>query len=109
MKGITPFLWFDDQAEEAANQYVSIFSSLGAGDSRITDVTGYGKSGAQVTGKREGSVMTVAFPARRTGHRGFERRPRVPLHRGGLARGELRNPRGGRPALGTALRGWRRG
>ena len=61
MKGITPFLWFEDQAEEAANQYVSIFSSLGAGDSRITDVTGYGKSGAQVTGKREGSVMTVAF------------------------------------------------
>jgi predicted 3-demethylubiquinone-9 3-methyltransferase (glyoxalase superfamily) len=61
MKGITPFLWFDDQAEEAANHYVSIFSSVGGGDSRITEVTRYGESGAQASGRPKGSAMTVAF------------------------------------------------
>jgi predicted 3-demethylubiquinone-9 3-methyltransferase (glyoxalase superfamily) len=34
MKGINPFLWFDDQAEDAAKRYVSIFSSLGSSDRR---------------------------------------------------------------------------
>jgi predicted 3-demethylubiquinone-9 3-methyltransferase (glyoxalase superfamily) len=61
MKGITPFLWFDDQAEEAAKQYVSIFSDVGRGESRITDVTRYPEAAAQVSGRPEGSVMTVAF------------------------------------------------
>ncbi len=61
MKGITPFLWFDDQAEEAANHYVSIFSSLGRDDSRITDVARYGGAGAEAAGRPEGSVMTVGF------------------------------------------------
>jgi len=61
MKGITPFLWFDEQAEEAAKHYVSIFSSLGSDDSQITDVTRYGEAGAQASGRPEGSVMTVAF------------------------------------------------
>ena len=55
-KRITPFLWFDDQAEEAANYYVSIFDN-----SRIVTVNRYGKEGAKTTGKPEGSVMTVAF------------------------------------------------
>ena len=53
---ITPFLWFDDQAEDAANFYVSVFD-----DSKITDVTRYAKATEQVSGKRQGSVMTVAF------------------------------------------------
>lgn len=53
---ITPFLWFDDQAEEAANFYVSIFEH-----SRIVDTTRYDKAGAQASGRPEGSVMTVAF------------------------------------------------
>ena len=53
---ITPFLWFDDQAEEAVRFYVSIFD-----DSRIVATTRYGKEGAQVSGRREGSVMTIAF------------------------------------------------
>jgi predicted 3-demethylubiquinone-9 3-methyltransferase (glyoxalase superfamily) len=52
MKGITTFLWFDGQAEEAANYYVSLFPS-----SRITDVTRYGSAGPG----EPGSVMTVAF------------------------------------------------
>ena len=50
---ITPFLWFDDQAEEAARFYTSIFD-----DSRIVSVTRYG---APASGRPEGSVMTVAF------------------------------------------------
>ena len=61
MKGITPFLWFDDQAEDAAKHYVSIFSSLGSSDSQITDVSRYGAAGAEAAGRPEGSVMTVAF------------------------------------------------
>ena len=61
MGGITPFLWFDDRAEEAANLYVSIFSDLGRGDSRVTDVTRYGAAGSGAAGRPEGSVMTVAF------------------------------------------------
>jgi predicted 3-demethylubiquinone-9 3-methyltransferase (glyoxalase superfamily) len=49
---ITPFLWFDGQAEEAANFYASIFDN-----SRILDVARYGEVGP---GKK-GSVMTVSF------------------------------------------------
>jgi len=53
---IAPCLWFDNQAEEAARFYVSIFknSSLGA-------IARYGKAGFEVHHRPEGSVMTVAF------------------------------------------------
>lgn len=53
---ITPFLWFDGQAEEAVNHYVSIFD-----DSRIVSTTRYSKEGAEASGQPEGSVMTIAF------------------------------------------------
>ncbi|MBE2181314.1 MAG: VOC family protein [Chthoniobacterales bacterium] len=53
---ITPFLWFDGCAEEAAAHYVSIFP-----DSRIKSVTRYDAAGAGASGQPEGSVMTVAF------------------------------------------------
>lgn len=56
MQKITPFLWFDDQAEEAANFYVSIFNNA-----KILNVTRYGQADAEVSGRPEGSVMTVAF------------------------------------------------
>ncbi|GAB7186745.1 putative 3-demethylubiquinone-9 3-methyltransferase [Kitasatospora sp. Ki12] len=52
MKNISTFLWFDDQAEEAAAFYTSLFP-----DSRITRVTRYGEAGPGVPG----SVMTVDF------------------------------------------------
>jgi predicted 3-demethylubiquinone-9 3-methyltransferase (glyoxalase superfamily) len=66
MQKITPFLWFDDQAEEAANFYVSIFSSRGgsAADgstTKITEVARYGPAAAQAAGRPEGSAMTVMF------------------------------------------------
>jgi predicted 3-demethylubiquinone-9 3-methyltransferase (glyoxalase superfamily) len=53
---ITPCLWFDTQAEEAADYYVSIF-----GNAKVTDTTHYGKATAQVAGMPEGSVLTVTF------------------------------------------------
>jgi predicted 3-demethylubiquinone-9 3-methyltransferase (glyoxalase superfamily) len=52
MQRITPFLWFDGQAEEAANHYASIFDNC-----RITDVARHGKAGPGP----EGSVLTVTF------------------------------------------------
>ena len=56
MQGFTPCLWFDDKAEEAAKFYTSIFKN-----SKIKVVARYGESGAQVSGKPKGSVMTVTF------------------------------------------------
>ena len=52
MTKITPFLWFDTQAEDAANFYVSIFRN-----SRIVKIARYGAAGPGL----EGSVMTVEF------------------------------------------------
>lgn len=56
MKKITPFLWFDDKAEEAANYYVSIFKN-----SKIGTITRYGEEGAAVSGKSKGMAMVVTF------------------------------------------------
>ncbi len=56
MQKITPFLWFDSQAEEAANFYVSIFRN-----SKIGTITHYEEEGAKVSGKPKGTVMTVEF------------------------------------------------
>ncbi|MEU5103368.1 VOC family protein [Streptomyces sp. NPDC021354] len=52
MQKITTFLWFDNQAEEAANHYTSIFD-----DSRIVDIQRYGEAGPG----EAGTVMTVTF------------------------------------------------
>jgi predicted 3-demethylubiquinone-9 3-methyltransferase (glyoxalase superfamily) len=53
---ISVCLWFDDQAEEAVNFYVSIFKN-----SRIGGVSRYDEQGAKVSGRPKGSVMTVEF------------------------------------------------
>ncbi|HWP74625.1 MAG TPA: VOC family protein [Methylomirabilota bacterium] len=53
---ITPFLWFDTEAEEAANFYVSIFKN-----SRIKGLARYDGDTAQAAGRPKGSVMTVQF------------------------------------------------
>jgi predicted 3-demethylubiquinone-9 3-methyltransferase (glyoxalase superfamily) len=52
MPKLTPFLWFDNQAEEAATLYTSVFPS-----SKITDIQRYGTGGPGP----EGAVMTVRF------------------------------------------------
>lgn len=53
---ITPCLWFDKEAEDAANFYVSVFK-----DAKINSVSRYGKEGYEVHGQKEGTVMTVDF------------------------------------------------
>jgi predicted 3-demethylubiquinone-9 3-methyltransferase (glyoxalase superfamily) len=55
-KKITPCLWFDTQAEEAAKFYASVFKN-----SKIGKVSRYGKEGFEVHGKKAGTVMTVEF------------------------------------------------
>ena len=56
MQKISPCLWFDDQGEGAAKFYTSIFK-----DSKMGDVTRYGKEGYEIHGMEEGTVMTVEF------------------------------------------------
>ena len=56
MQKITPMLWFDTQAEEAARFYASIFD-----DSKVGTITRYGDAGAEASGRPKGSVMTVEF------------------------------------------------
>jgi predicted 3-demethylubiquinone-9 3-methyltransferase (glyoxalase superfamily) len=56
MQKIIPCLWFDDKAEEAAKFYASIFKN-----SKIGDVSRYGKEGYEFHGKEDGTVMTMDF------------------------------------------------
>lgn len=56
MLNIHPFLWFDDQAEAAANYYVSVFKN-----SKIHSVVKYPEAAEAIAGKPAGSVMTVDF------------------------------------------------
>jgi predicted 3-demethylubiquinone-9 3-methyltransferase (glyoxalase superfamily) len=53
---ITPCLWFDTQAEEAANAYLAILKNA-----RILKISRYGKEGHEIHGMKAGSVMTVEF------------------------------------------------
>jgi predicted 3-demethylubiquinone-9 3-methyltransferase (glyoxalase superfamily) len=53
---IAPCLWFDHEAEEAANFYVGIFKN-----SKIVKIARYGEAGREVHGRPAGSVMIVAF------------------------------------------------
>ena len=55
-KAITPCLWFDTQAEEAAKFYCSVFKN-----SKITSVSRFPEAGQDVHGKPAGSVMVAAF------------------------------------------------
>src|SRR5258706_16426623 len=56
MQRITPFLWFDTQAEEAVKFYISIFKN-----SKIRKTARYDREGAKASGRPAGSVMTVEF------------------------------------------------
>ncbi|MFN2637557.1 MAG: VOC family protein [Gemmatimonadaceae bacterium] len=53
---ISPFLWFDSEAEQAAKFYTGIFKN-----SRIVTTTRYGKAGFDTHRRPPGSVMTVVF------------------------------------------------
>jgi predicted 3-demethylubiquinone-9 3-methyltransferase (glyoxalase superfamily) len=56
MQRISPFLWFDDNAEQAANFYTSVFKN-----SKINRITRYPEGPAKQIGREPGSVMTVEF------------------------------------------------
>jgi len=56
MQKINPFLWFDNQAEEAVKFYTSIFRN-----SKIGKIARYGEEGEKIAGRPAGSVMTVEF------------------------------------------------
>ena len=56
MQKITPFLWFNDDAEEAVKFYSSIFKN-----SKIRKIARYDKAGEKAAGRPAGSVMTIEF------------------------------------------------
>jgi predicted 3-demethylubiquinone-9 3-methyltransferase (glyoxalase superfamily) len=56
MQRITPFLWFDDQAEEAVKFYTSIFKN-----SKVGRVLRYDENAAKAAGRPLGSVLTIEF------------------------------------------------
>ncbi|ROV68891.1 MULTISPECIES: VOC family protein [Streptomyces] len=71
MQKITPCLWFDGQAKEAAEHYVAIFG----GDSRIGDITYYGDEAPG----RKGSVLTVGFRLAGQDYMGLNGGPQFPF------------------------------
>lgn len=56
MQKITPFLWFDQQAEDAARFYTSVFKNF-----KIGAITRYDEEGAKASGRSPGSAMVVSF------------------------------------------------
>jgi len=56
MQKITPFLWFDNQAEQVAKFYTSVFR-----DSKMGRVTRYPGEGREIHGREPGSVMVAEF------------------------------------------------
>lgn len=56
MPKITPFLWFNDQAEEAVEFYASIFK-----DSKVGKISRYEEEGAKASGRPVGTAMVVPF------------------------------------------------
>ena len=56
LQKITPCLWFDDRAEEAAMFYIGIFPN-----SKIVNISRYREAGKEIHGKPAGSVLMVAF------------------------------------------------
>jgi predicted 3-demethylubiquinone-9 3-methyltransferase (glyoxalase superfamily) len=56
LRKITPCLWFDGQAEDAAKHYVSIFDNA-----KIGKISRYGEEGHEIHGREPGSVMVVEF------------------------------------------------
>jgi predicted 3-demethylubiquinone-9 3-methyltransferase (glyoxalase superfamily) len=63
MQKITPFLWFNNQAEEAAKFYISVFSNRKnpTGSSKILGISYYEEEATQRTGLPAGAVITVRF------------------------------------------------
>jgi predicted 3-demethylubiquinone-9 3-methyltransferase (glyoxalase superfamily) len=56
MQKITPFLWFNDQAEEAVKFYTRVFKR-----SKVLKTAHYGEGGSRASGQKKGSVMIIEF------------------------------------------------
>jgi predicted 3-demethylubiquinone-9 3-methyltransferase (glyoxalase superfamily) len=66
MQKITPFLWFDDNAEEAVSFYTSLFSAIsgsapGGNNSKIGSIARYDEEGSKISGRPKESLMTASF------------------------------------------------
>ena len=96
---ITPCLWFDTEAEEAARFYVSVFP-----DAAIERVAHYGKEGFDVHGQPAGSVLTVTFRLLGTGFVALNGWSPFQVQRGSLVHHPVRGPGGDRSLLGGARR-----
>ncbi len=80
MQKITPFLWFDGQAEEAMNFYVSIFKN-----SKVVRVSRYGDAGPGP----KGSVMSATFQLEGQDFYALNGGPAIQVHAGDFAVREL--------------------
>ena len=100
---IAPCLWFDDQAEEAAKFYTSIFKN-----SKIIKISRYGEAGKEIHKKAAGIGDDRGIRARRAGVHRAQRRPDLQVQRGHLVPGQLRDAGGSGLLLGKALRRRRR-
>jgi predicted 3-demethylubiquinone-9 3-methyltransferase (glyoxalase superfamily) len=56
MQKITPFLWFDNQAEQAVKFYTTVFKN-----SKVLKICRYNEAGQKASGQPKGSVMTIEF------------------------------------------------
>ena len=97
---ISPCLWFDDQAEEAANFYISIFK-----DSKIVADVAIRRGGQEVHGKSARLGDDRRVRARRAGLHRPEWRPDIQVHRGDFVPDLLRDTEGSGSLLGQALGG----
>jgi len=96
---ITPFLWFDDKAEEAAKFYCSIFEN-----SKVGDITRYDEEAAKPTGRPAGSVMVVEFQLEGQEFVALNGGPLFKFTEAVSLRRQLRDAKGGRLFLGETLR-----
>ena len=94
---ITPCLWFDTQAEEAAKFYCSIFK-----DSKIGKISRYTKAGQDVHHKPPGSVMVVEFEIEGQTFTALNGGPNFKFNEADLIAGALRDASRSRLFLGQA-------
>ncbi len=98
MQKISPFLWFDDQAEEAASYYVSLFD-----DAKITDISRYPEGSPGPAG----GVMTVSFTLAGQEFTALNGGPEFTFSEAISFVVALQGPRRGRPSVGAAHGGRR--
>jgi predicted 3-demethylubiquinone-9 3-methyltransferase (glyoxalase superfamily) len=98
MQKITPFLWFDDKAGDAAKFYVSVFMK-----SKLGSIARYDDAAAKASGRPAGSVMTVSFELNGQEFVALNGGPIFTFHACHIIRRELPHPGRGGPAMEEAL------